>query len=266
MGSPRRSHLQREGPICSHRGAGRSGFGPTQSFSTLVTEVTAKLQLGAPGLLRLGPWDRDNTDPSIHVLGALPCGSLLWSGAAPLGWAVPESSHSGAQGGSWVQREGAGWRFEPNCVGFIFDLLSLNIFASFLDENSEGIFNDCVICECCGSQVCPPVSSTSLLTVGADFGSIHRGMDARGSGQPSALHPSPAPLSPASLPSSPWPCVRPSPPPLSPRPCVPPLLPSALHPSPPPLSPTAFRFHPLLCTRPHENLSAAGGRRPCPFP
>ena len=40
-------------------------------------------------------------------------------------------SHSGAQGGWWMKREGEGWQFEPNCVGFIFRLLSLSTLAKF---------------------------------------------------------------------------------------------------------------------------------------
>lgn len=65
------------------------------------------------------------------------------------------------------------------------------------------------ICEFHGSQVCPPLSATSLLPIGADFGSIHRGRDARGGGQPSTLHSSPPPLSATAFRCQPLPCTRP---------------------------------------------------------
>lgn len=65
------------------------------------------------------------------------------------------------------------------------------------------------ICEFHGSQVCPPLSPTSFLPVGADFGSVPRGRDGRGGGQPSALCPSPLPLSATAFRWHPLPCTRP---------------------------------------------------------
>lgn len=65
------------------------------------------------------------------------------------------------------------------------------------------------ICEFHGSQVCPPLSPTSLLPIGADFGSVHSGRDARGGGQPSALCPSSPPLSATAFRCHPLPCMCP---------------------------------------------------------